>query len=113
MSYYTEGYVKSVGATSIGGKSSKADKLCIEVVAPFKVLLGGKDFALFVAGDGEDNDINSNEEMGAKMKSVVTLGSIGCKEFDAQLLFLLKQTHSKVRFVFNDKLQVLERIVAI
>jgi hypothetical protein len=112
MSYYTEGYVKSVGV-SIGKKSSDADKLYIEIVAPYKVLLGGKDFALFVAGDGEDNDINSNEEMGAKIKSVATLESVKCEEFDAQFLFLLKQTHSKVRFVFNDELRVLERIVAI
>ena len=112
MNYYTEGYVKSVGV-SIGEKCTDADKLCIEIVAPYKVLLGGKDFALFVAGDGKDNDINSKEEMVAKMKSVVTLGSIGCKGFDFQFLFFLKQTHSKVRFVFNDKLQVLVRIVAI
>lgn len=112
MSYYTEGYVKSVGV-SIGEKSSDADKLCIEIVAPNKVLLGGKDFALFVAGDGKDNDINSKEEMVAKMKRGVTLESVECKEFDAQFLFLLKQTHSKVRFVFNDELNVLERIVAI
>lgn len=112
MSYYTEGYVNSVGA-SIGEKPSKADKLCIETVAPYKVLLGGKDFALFVAGDGEWKNINGNEEMGAKIKSVAVLESVECEGFDAQFLFLLKQTHSKVRFVFNNKLDKLERVVAI
>ena len=112
MSYYTEGYVKGVGVSK-GKKCSKADKFCIETVAPYKVLLGGKDFALFVAGDGEDKDINSKEEMDAKIKSVAALESVECKEFDAQFLFLLKQTHSKVRFVFDDKVHVLERIVAI
>ena len=124
MSYCTEGYVKGVGVSK-KENPSKADKLCIETVAPYKLQLHDKDFALFVEekdinsneekdiNSNEEKDINSNEEIGAKIKSVAALESIECKEFDAQFLFLLKQTHSKVRFVFNDELNVLERIVAI
>ena len=112
MSYYTEGYVKSVGIRK--GKSlAKADKLCIETVAPYKVLLYEKDFALFVAGDGEECVLNGNEERGAKIKGAASLTSVVCNAFDAQFLLVLKQNRSKVRFVFDNKLNALERIVVI
>ena len=99
MSYYTEGYVKGVGIGK-GKAPVKVDNICIEVVAPYKMLLRDKEFALFVEGNGKDVALKGDE-------------SVECKEFDAQFLFLLKQTHSKVRFVFDDKVHVLERIVAI
>ena len=112
MTYYTEGYVKGVGIGK-GKAPVKVDNICIEVVAPYKMLLRDKEFALFVEGDGKDVALKDDEELNAKIKGASTLESVECKEFDAQFLFLLKQTHSKVRFVFNDELNVLERIVAI
>ena len=112
MSYYTEGYIKSFGISK-GETPVKADKLCIEPIAPYKVLLHDKDFALFVAGDGDECVLNGDEECGAKIKGTASLTSVACNVFDAQFLFVLKQTHSRVRFVFNDDLTTMEKIVAI
>lgn len=107
MSYYTEGYVAGM-AIKKGEIPAKADSISIETAAPYRVRIGESDFGLFIAGNG-DRKIEKIEKTGALMANVPV--NVKCEEFDAQFLLVLKQTHSKVRFVLNDKLNELIGIV--
>lgn len=109
MSCYTEGYITGI---AIKNKEipAKAKSISIETASSYRVRIGESDFGLFVAGNG-DRKIDKIKKTGALIAHVPD--GVKCEEFDAQFLLVLKQTHSKVRFVLNDVLNVLERIVAI
>lgn len=108
MSCYTEGYITGITIKK-GETPGKAEALSFEAVAPCRVRIDETDFGLFIDENG-DKQLKDGKIAGALISHVPD--SVKCEGFDAQVLLVLKQAHSKVRFVLNDELKVLERIVA-
>ena len=111
MKYYTEGFIKSI-TVGQGKAPVKADKIEIEVSVPYKIPDGEKNLLLFIAETSNNKDNHASKPTKALIVNEGSLERIDCKRFDAQFLIVLKQTHSKVRVVLDEKLATLEYIEA-